>query len=173
MIWPDRGSNPRSNTLAGSTLTIAPLMRFQAMNCFKWNAFNEKKNYYYNIVFIFQKVYFEMHSTFYDKQFYSTVRGCAWDCVPQNDFRNCSRDLYSSRGCIEKLCCNDNDLCNSSQTNHVTNCSGLFLFLTTIITGLLTNQRKSKLYIFLLCLYLFYHQSYSKVLNTFIYNVTT
>ena len=100
------------------------------------NSLRLSKNKYLLLLF-FQKVYFEMHSTLYDKQFVSTVRSCAWDCVPQNDFSNCSRDLYSSRGCIEKLCCNDNDLCNNSETNNVTNCPrlmGLFIFLTTIIT---------------------------------------
>ncbi|XP_063420569.1 uncharacterized protein LOC134705781 [Mytilus trossulus] len=85
-----------------------------------------------------QKVYFEMHSTFENKQLYSTVRGCAWDCSPKNDFRNCSRDLYSSRGCIEKMCCNDNDLCNGSNIIHMTGISRILgmLIFTTIISNM-------------------------------------
>ncbi|KAJ8306640.1 hypothetical protein KUTeg_017185, partial [Tegillarca granosa] len=61
-----------------------------------------------------QKVYFEMYSTTDHVKYFSTVRGCAWDCEYQNDFDNCTADLYSSRGCIRKLCCADADLCNSS-----------------------------------------------------------
>ena len=98
-----------------------------------------------------------MHSTYDNKRFHSTVRGCAWNCVQQNDFANCSRELYSSRGCIEKLCCNDNDLCNNSNTNHVTKFPRMFgaiLILSTILYDNVINHTKPKILALTICVLL-------------------
>ncbi|XP_033762521.1 uncharacterized protein LOC117344032 [Pecten maximus] len=63
-----------------------------------------------------QKIFFEMFSTTDNRKYKSTVRGCAWDCLDKNDFTNCTRDMFSSRGCIEKSCCADKDLCNRASS---------------------------------------------------------
>ncbi|ESO99854.1 hypothetical protein LOTGIDRAFT_173458 [Lottia gigantea] len=66
---------------------------------------------------ICQKVYFEMYSTEDDVKYKSLVRSCAEDCSSSNDFYNCSNDLYTTRGCIKRSCCDDEDLCNNSHKN--------------------------------------------------------
>ncbi|KAH3706146.1 hypothetical protein DPMN_065526 [Dreissena polymorpha] len=63
-----------------------------------------------------QKVYFEMieetdKGTFVHS---SIVRGCASRCMSRDDFENCTHQLHTSRGCVRKDCCSDNDLCNSA-----------------------------------------------------------
>ncbi|XP_061185676.1 uncharacterized protein LOC133193760 isoform X2 [Saccostrea echinata] len=60
-----------------------------------------------------QKVYYSMYSTMDNRIYDSTVRGCAWNCLPKNDFKNCSSELHGSRGCVTKNCCRDSDLCNT------------------------------------------------------------
>ncbi|XP_041365077.1 uncharacterized protein LOC121380360 [Gigantopelta aegis] len=61
-----------------------------------------------------QKVYFEMYSNFDMKKYTSTVRSCAEECIPQDDFQNCTQDIFLTRGCRKKTCCANKDLCNSS-----------------------------------------------------------
>nr|KAG5688101.1 hypothetical protein BaRGS_031294 [Batillaria attramentaria] len=45
----------------------------------------------------------------------STVRSCAEDCANQDDFDNCTDHQYTTRGCLTRMCCNDEDLCNSAR----------------------------------------------------------
>ncbi|KAK7010484.1 hypothetical protein BgiMline_002092 [Biomphalaria glabrata] len=61
-----------------------------------------------------QKVVFEMYD---DKDRYtyrSTVRSCADQCLPQDDFDNCTDVLHQTRGCVQRVCCDDDDMCNSA-----------------------------------------------------------
>ena len=59
----------------------------------------------------------------------STVRGCAWNCLPKNDFQNCSTELHGSRGCVVRNCCRDNDLCNEGSRTNVLVTSLHFLYM--------------------------------------------
>ncbi|KAK3589035.1 hypothetical protein CHS0354_007983 [Potamilus streckersoni] len=59
-----------------------------------------------------QKVHFEMYSPTDKRKYFSTVRGCASNCESKNDFENCTLELFNSRGCVEKHCCENIDLCN-------------------------------------------------------------
>ncbi|XP_060601396.1 uncharacterized protein LOC132754732 isoform X1 [Ruditapes philippinarum] len=70
-----------------------------------------------------QKVYFEMEEENDEGEFIalhtSTVRGCSHNCIERNDFVNCTKQLKTSRGCVRKNCCDDDDLCNSAnKTSH-------------------------------------------------------
>ncbi|CAG5131051.1 unnamed protein product [Candidula unifasciata] len=65
-----------------------------------------------------QKVFFEMESDIDDNKYRSTVRSCADECIPHNDFINCSSELRTTRGCVKRACCNDDDLCNSGDATH-------------------------------------------------------
>lgn len=86
-----------------------------------------------------QKVYYEM---FYEMKAapsllcQSTVRGCSTDCVPKNDFINCSHDLRTTRGCVRKDCCADADLCNAGST--LTSLTLLYAVLTILCLLLYT-----------------------------------
>ncbi|KAH9513388.1 hypothetical protein Btru_034813 [Bulinus truncatus] len=60
------------------------------------------------------KVVFEMYSEDDKKKYQSTVRSCADQCIPQDDFANCTDTLYHTRGCVHRVCCDDNDMCNSA-----------------------------------------------------------
>ncbi|WAQ93582.1 hypothetical protein MAR_006053 [Mya arenaria] len=64
------------------------------------------------------KVYFEMLEETERGNFIhtSTVRGCSSGCKSRNDFRNCTHQQRTSRGCVRKDCCSDTDLCNSANT---------------------------------------------------------
>ncbi|XP_021363861.1 uncharacterized protein LOC110457086 [Mizuhopecten yessoensis] len=88
-----------------------------------------------------QKIFFEMYSTTDNRKYKSTVRGCAWDCLNKNDFINCTRDMFSSRGCIEKSCCTDKDLCNAavSLTENV-NTRISFIVIFSVLFNLLINR---------------------------------
>lgn len=87
-----------------------------------------------------QKVYYSMYSTMDNMVYESTVRGCAWDCLPKDDFQNCSSELHGSRGCVTRNCCRDNDLCNQgSRTNSVLTSSHLScLFLLVLSSNFVT-----------------------------------
>lgn len=61
-----------------------------------------------------QKVYFQMYSKIEGRGYESTVRGCSSNCKLRDDFTNCSTLLKESRGCIQRSCCSDSDLCNSA-----------------------------------------------------------
>ncbi|XP_025095610.1 uncharacterized protein LOC112564765 isoform X2 [Pomacea canaliculata] len=62
-----------------------------------------------------QKVTFEMHSDVGSATYSSVVRSCAENCMDQDDFRqNCSNWLLTTRGCVKRTCCNDEDLCNGA-----------------------------------------------------------
>ncbi|XP_059177472.1 uncharacterized protein LOC131956878, partial [Physella acuta] len=76
-----------------------------------------------------QKVVFEMLSE-PNTKYTSTVRSCADECIPQDDFlnNNCTDDIYTSRGCVQRVCCDDNDLCNTAE-NSFSN------FLTLVLTS--------------------------------------
>ncbi|KAK6165872.1 hypothetical protein SNE40_022696 [Patella caerulea] len=63
---------------------------------------------------ICQKVHFEMYSTTDKVEYKSLVRSCAEECTVHNDFVNCTDDLFTTRGCIKRSCCNNEDLCNVS-----------------------------------------------------------
>ncbi|XP_048754631.1 uncharacterized protein LOC125665791 isoform X1 [Ostrea edulis] len=80
-----------------------------------------------------QKVFYSMYSTMDNKIYYSTVRGCAWNCLPKNDFKNCSSELHGSRGCVTRNCCRDNDLCNKG-TSVVPSSQLSFLLILFIIS---------------------------------------
>lgn len=67
-----------------------------------------------------QKVYFEMQSDIDDARYKSTVRSCAEQCEPRDDYQNCTRDLYITRGCVHRVCCQDDDLCNSAPSGTFT-----------------------------------------------------
>ncbi|KAL5007644.1 hypothetical protein ScPMuIL_016450 [Solemya velum] len=87
-----------------------------------------------------QKVYFEMFSTTDNRKYVSTVRGCAADCQSKNDHENCSRELYTTRGCIKRTCCSDQDLCNSSHrvASHRT-LNGISIVLLCVFTVILAH----------------------------------
>ena len=55
-----------------------------------------------------------MQSDIDDARYKSTVRSCAEQCEPRDDYQNCTRDLYITRGCVRRMCCHNNDLCNSA-----------------------------------------------------------
>nr|XP_022309365.1 uncharacterized protein LOC111115075 isoform X2 [Crassostrea virginica] len=76
-----------------------------------------------------QKVYYSMYSTMDNRIYDSTVRGCAWNCLPKNDFQNCSTELHGSRGCVVRNCCRDNDLCNEGSRTNVLATSLHFLYM--------------------------------------------
>ncbi|CAL1538354.1 unnamed protein product [Lymnaea stagnalis] len=65
-----------------------------------------------------QKVVFEMMSETEKVTYKSTVRSCADECIPQNDFNNCTIEQYTSRGCVRRVCCDDSDMCNSAPGLH-------------------------------------------------------
>lgn len=66
-------------------------------------------------LFVLQKVTFEMHSDVGSATYSSVVRSCAENCMDQDDFRqNCSHWLLTTRGCVKRTCCNDEDLCNGA-----------------------------------------------------------
>lgn len=66
----------------------------------------------------------------------STVRGCAWNCLPKDDFQNCSSELHGSRGCVTRNCCRDNDLCNQgSRTNSVLTSSHLSCLFLLVLSS--------------------------------------
>lgn len=84
----------------------------------------------------FQKVYYSMYSTMDNMVYESTVRGCAWDCLPKDDFQNCSSELHGSRGCVTRNCCRDNDLCNQgSRTNSVLTSSHLSCLFLLVLSS--------------------------------------
>ncbi|XP_062583658.1 uncharacterized protein LOC134245387 isoform X1 [Saccostrea cucullata] len=78
-----------------------------------------------------QKVYYSMYSTMDNRIYDSTVRGCAWNCLPKNDFENCSSELHGSRGCVTKNCCRDSDLCNTG-SRVVTSSNILYLIIAVL-----------------------------------------
>lgn len=84
----------------------------------------------------FQKVYYSMYSTMDNMVYESTVRGCAWNCLPKDDFQNCSSELHGSRGCVTRNCCRDNDLCNQgSRTNSVLTSSHLSCLFLLVLSS--------------------------------------
>lgn len=78
-----------------------------------------------------QKVYYEMTSLFEQKTYMSTVRSCAIECTPQNDFANCSMERLTTRGCSRRVCCRDKDLCNAALPHHNT---GWHIILAPIVS---------------------------------------
>lgn len=98
------------------------------------------------LFFLFQKVFYSMYSTMDNKIYYSTVRGCAWNCLPKNDFKNCSSELHGSRGCVTRNCCRDNDLCNKG-TSVVSSSQLSFLLILFIISCFATLNYWSQHYI--------------------------
>lgn len=84
----------------------------------------------------FQKVFYSMYSTMDNMVYESTVRGCAWNCLPKDDFQNCSSELHGSRGCVTRNCCRDNDLCNQgSRTNSVLTSSHLSCLFLLVLSS--------------------------------------
>lgn len=61
-----------------------------------------------------QKVMFRMQSDIGTTKYSSTVRSCSEDCLDQDDFENCTDWLYTTRGCLKRMCCDDEDLCNAA-----------------------------------------------------------
>ena len=57
-----------------------------------------------------------MQSDIGDARYKSTVRSCAEQCEPQDDYKNCTKDLYITRGCVRRMCCQDEDLCNTAHS---------------------------------------------------------
>ena len=79
-----------------------------------------------------QKVYFEMQSDTDSVKYTSTVRSCAEDCVTQDDFLDCDVITYSTRGCVRRDCCRDDDLCNTGA--QITYCYFFTIFMTIGVT---------------------------------------
>ncbi|XP_070212270.1 uncharacterized protein [Littorina saxatilis] len=65
-----------------------------------------------------QKVFFQMQSDVTTTLYSSVVRSCAEQCVEQDDFFNCTDWQFTTRGCVRRNCCGDEDLCNASQPVH-------------------------------------------------------
>lgn len=73
-----------------------------------------------------QKVFFEMVSDVSTTKYSSLVRSCAEQCVDQDDFLNCTKWMHTSRGCIRRSCCHDQDMCNSAYGSKYTGATVLF-----------------------------------------------
>lgn len=97
---------------------------------------DQNSNFVQVFYITFQKVYYSMYSTMDNMVYESTVRGCAWDCLPKDDFQNCSSELHGSRGCVTRNCCRDNDLCNQgSRTNSVLMSSHLSCLFLLVLSS--------------------------------------
>ncbi|GFR89377.1 hypothetical protein ElyMa_002541300 [Elysia marginata] len=72
-----------------------------------------------------------MQSDIDDARYKSTVRSCAEQCEPRDDYQNCTRDLYITRGCVRRVCCQDDDLCNSAGRSTLTGWAVLLIGVGT------------------------------------------
>ena len=62
-----------------------------------------------------QKVYYKVFSESDNRVYESTVRSCSLgQCVPRDDFRNCTQDKLVFPGCVRKDCCQNTNLCNAA-----------------------------------------------------------